>query len=285
MKETDCLSDWYDSVRPRGYPGWERIVVAAQRILKQLGGELEPGDLVFEIWDTLRTNLQKFDHRKGNLSKPVDERFLEYFAHWFKKRIAQKLQRSRNRRRKEQVSLRSYAVGRPTTFKEPSTSREEIYWGEARRRVSEALNDLEAEDKAFVRYRYIEELTLKRIAEELHLSERTIKRGLAKRYKLGNLVRLVRERMRDRFFRLPRIEMYVEMFMLLCEYQLTVEEVASLLCVSVEELVRLHLQIVSQYDRVHQGERKDESLLSTPGENWHLFVYVLCYIIIVLSIV
>lgn len=255
MNSKDGLSDWYESVRPRGYPSFGRVEAAAKRILKQLGENLEPGDLVFEIWNTLRTNLKKFDPQKVNTGKPVDVRFLSYFAHWFKKRVAQRFQRSRNRRKKEQVSLRSYADWRSTCDPAPSTSREEIYWQVAKRFFWEALAGLDAEDRAFIRYRYIEDVTLKSIAEKLDMSERTVKRR-AKIYTLESLGKLVRQRVRERFFGLPRLDVYVEVVMLQYQYDFTLKEIASLFCVSVDELAWLHLQIIYGCEQARDERRR-----------------------------
>jgi RNA polymerase sigma factor (sigma-70 family) len=240
------VSDWYDSVRPSDFPKYKRIEGLAKKIWQKRRDDLEQGDFDCHVWATLRTNLGKFDPGKANPAKPADECFLWYFGYWFDKRISQAVLRLRAGKRKERVTLRSYAEEKVASRLGPLGLHAERYWEHARKLFWEVMESLDIVTKAYIKYRYLEELTLEEIAAKLKIPLRTLKRNLAKSYKLDNLVNLVRQRVRENISKMPRTKLYKAIYSLVHENDFSIEEVARLFCMPVEQVEGLHREMVCQ---------------------------------------
>jgi DNA-directed RNA polymerase specialized sigma24 family protein len=128
----------------------------------------------------------------------------------------------------------------------PPVESTQLFWEKARELFLEAIESLDVLAKAYVKYRYIDGLTIKEIAAKLGISERTVMRRYSDRYKFDNLVRLLKSRIRESTRRMPTDKLYKAIYTLIYENDFSVEDVARLFCMTVEEVSALHHKMVCQ---------------------------------------
>jgi RNA polymerase sigma factor (sigma-70 family) len=255
---TGSMAEWWETVRPAAdYPEFSRILGMANRIVRQRNLRLAQEDIEYHIWKTLPVNVRLFDPAKVESNKPVDEQFLDYFAFWFSKRISQESQRARKKKRKEKKAFAllyrdEEALGRVVA----SDFHRELFWDQAGMLFRQALEGLDVVARAYIKYRYIENLTLVEIAGKLGFSERTLIRRFSRMYDLDNVVSLVRTGIRDNIRQMPREKLYKAVYSLTYENEFSTEEIARLFCMTVDEVNEIQVCMLTHLADTYADQRE-----------------------------